>query len=75
MIQQEIYLKSEGIPVIKPRKKQLYCDTQANREMLLERKKRKKKVLTFIYERMVNVHHENPDVDYMRTFKEMLDEM
>lgn len=43
--------------------------------MLLERKKRRKKVLTFIYERMVNVHHENPDVDYMRTFKEMLDEM
>ena len=34
--------------------------------------KHKKKILQFIYHRMVNLHHENPSVDYMMSFNEII---
>lgn len=35
----------------------------------------KKKFIQWIYDRMVYVHNENPNVDYMLTFKELIDSM
>ena len=34
-----------------------------------------KEFLQWIYDRMVNVHQENPYVDYMWKFKEIIDKM
>ena len=34
-----------------------------------------KEFLTWIYERMIYVHKENPNFDYMLTFKNILDKM
>ncbi len=34
-----------------------------------------KEFLQWIYNRMVNVHKENPNVDYMWKFKEIIDKM
>ena len=34
-----------------------------------------KEFLTWIYERMTHVHNENPNVDYMLKFKDILDKM
>lgn len=34
--------------------------------------KHKKKILQFIYDRMVNLYHENPNVDYMMSFNEII---
>ena len=31
-----------------------------------------KEFLEWIYNRMINVHHENPNVDYMLKFREIL---
>lgn len=32
-----------------------------------------KEILQWVYERMINIHNENPNVDYMLRFKKVID--
>lgn len=44
-------------------------------EALLEEHQKRKEHLQFIYDRLVNVHGENPLYDYMWKLKEIIDKM